>query len=70
MHQSKSKIQPTEGDLVSFDQWIGGLNRTRSTGHRWRRQFQWLKTVNIFGRLYIHRRTIEEFERRAFAGEL
>jgi hypothetical protein len=36
---------------------------------RWRRQFPWLETTNIFGKLYIRRKTIEEFERRAIAGE-
>jgi hypothetical protein len=69
MQQPTSQLQPTAGDLVSFDRWIGSLNRTRATGHRWRRQFPWLKTINIFGKLYIRRKTIEEFERRAMAGE-
>jgi hypothetical protein len=66
MHE---QTEPTAGDLVSFDVWIQTLNRTRATGHRWRRQLPWLKTVNIFGKLYIRRATIEEFERRASAGE-
>jgi hypothetical protein len=54
---------------VAFDPWIQCLNRIRATGHRWRKQFPWLKSVNIFGRLYICRKTIEEFERPALAGE-
>ena len=57
------------GNLVAFDSWIKSLNKTRVTGHRWRRQFPWLKTVNIFGRLYISRDTIADFERRALDGE-
>jgi hypothetical protein len=69
MQQATSQLQPTAGDLVSFDQWIRSLNRTRATGHRWRRQFPWLETTNILGKLYIRRKTIEEFERRAIAGE-
>jgi hypothetical protein len=58
------------GNLVSFYGWINELNRTRATGHRWRREYPWLKVVNIFGKLYISRDTIAEFERRALAGEL
>jgi hypothetical protein len=69
MHELKSQIEPTAGDLVSFDLWLGSLNRTRATGHRWRRKLPWLKTINVFGKLYIRRTTIEEFERRAAAGE-
>ena len=68
MQKTTSQNHP-EGDLVAFDPWIQSLNRTRATGHRWRKQFLWLKTVNIFGRLYIRRKTIEEFQRRALAGE-
>ena len=69
MQQVKSQIQPATGDLVSFDLWLKDMNRVEATGHRWRRQLPWLKTVNIFGKLYIHRKTIEEFEHRAAAGE-
>ena len=69
MQQAKSQIPTTAGDLVSFDQWTRSLNRTRATGHRWRKQFPWLATTNVFGKLYILRKTIEEFERRALAGE-
>lgn len=57
------------GDLVSFDAWLESIDRTRATGHRWRKRFPWLETLNVFGRLYIRRKTIEEFERRAPAGE-
>jgi hypothetical protein len=69
MEKLKSQIEPTAGDLVSFDVWLGSLDRTRATGHRWRRKFPWLTTLNIFGKLYVRRQTIEEFERRAAAGE-
>jgi hypothetical protein len=63
-----SNQQP--GNLVSFDAWLTSLAKTRTTGFRWRKQYPWLKTVNIFGKLYISRDTIAEFERRAIAGEL
>jgi hypothetical protein len=57
------------GNLVTYDAWIGSLNKTRATGWRWRKTYPWLKTVNIFGKLYITCETIAEFERRALAGE-
>jgi hypothetical protein len=69
MEKRKSKIEPTAGDLVSFDVWLGSLDRTRATGHRWRKQFPWLTVLNIFGKLYVTRDSIAEFERRALAGE-
>jgi hypothetical protein len=69
MREPKSHIHPPAGDLIAFNQWLEGIDRTRATGHRWRKQFPWLTTINIFGKLYIRRTTIEEFERRAIAGE-
>jgi hypothetical protein len=38
-------------------------------GFRWRKELPWLKVINIFGRLYVSRDTIAEFERRALDGE-
>ncbi|MET0502560.1 MAG: hypothetical protein ABW172_13630 [Candidatus Binatia bacterium] len=69
MHLPVSHIQNTAGNLFAYDAWLRGLGRTRATGHRWRKQFPWLKTVNILGKIYISRETIAEFERRALAGE-
>jgi hypothetical protein len=63
-------VQPPASSVVPFHDWLEGMGRTRATGHRWRREFPWLKVINIFGKLYISRETIAEFERRAFAGEL
>ncbi len=54
----------------SYDQWLRSLNRTRATGHRWRKVYPWLKITNIFGKNYIHIDVISEFERRARDGEL
>jgi hypothetical protein len=56
------------GNLVSFDGWLESLDKTRGTGWRWRKDGL-IKTVNIFGKLYIHRDEIAHFERRALAGE-
>jgi hypothetical protein len=58
----------TAGNLVSFDGWLDSLDKTRTTGWRWRKDGL-IKTVNIFGKLYISRDEIARFERRALAGE-
>jgi hypothetical protein len=58
----------TSGNLVSFDGWLDTLDKTRTTGWRWRKEGL-IKTVNIFGKLYISRDEIARFERRALAGE-
>ena len=55
-------------NLFSFDEFLRGRNLTRTTGYRYRKSGL-LKTVNIYGRLYITREEIEKFERRAIAGE-
>ena len=49
-------------DLVSFDGWLKSLGRTRTTGHRWRKKFPWLTVTNIFGKNYISRHVIAEFQ--------
>ena len=54
--------------LFAFDEYLRGRNLTRTTGYRYRRQGL-IETVNIFGRLYVTRKEIERFERRAMAGE-
>jgi len=56
------------GDLTCFHGWLASLNRSKVWG--WRaRQHGLIQTVNICGRLYVSRRAIEEFERRANAGQ-
>jgi hypothetical protein len=63
-------VQPSASNVVPFHGWLEEMGRTRATGHRWRKEHPWLKTINIFGKLYISRAMIAEFERRAVAGEL
>jgi len=58
----------TAGNLVSFDGWLDSLDKTRTTGWRWRKDGL-IKTVNIFGKLYITRDEVAKFERRAIAGD-
>ena len=66
------EVQQHASGLVSWNGWLKELNRTRACGHRWRKSYPWLDAgiVNVFGKLYIRRDTIAEFERRAIAGEL
>ena len=66
-----NRATPSNADpcnLFSFDEFLRGRNLTRTTGYRYRKDGL-LKTVNIYGRLYITREEIEKFERRAIAGE-
>ena len=55
-------------NLFPFDDYIKGRGLTRYTGWRYRKQGL-LKTVNIFGRLYIERDEVARFEARAIAGD-
>jgi hypothetical protein len=57
-------------NLVAYEEWLQAMGRTRPTGWRWRKQLPWFKTVNIYGKKYLTREMIAEFERRAIAGEL
>ena len=54
--------------IVSLQQWLADVGVTPCTAWRWRKK-GWLKTVNICGRQYLTQEAIEEFKRRAAAGE-
>ena len=56
-------------NLVPYDQWLAEVGISSTTGWRWRKRGA-IKTVTIYGRQYISRDEIQEFERRAVAGEL
>jgi len=55
-------------NLVSFDKWLADRGSTRVTGYRYR-QRGLIRAVNIFGRLYVTRDEIAQFEQRAIRGE-
>ena len=59
---------PSASNLVSYDQWLNQLDKTRVTGFRWRKAGL-IETVNIFGRLYVTREAVAAFEARAMSGE-
>ena len=54
--------------IVCLSRWLKGLGVSNCTAWRWRKK-GWLRTVNIAGRQYLTREAIDEFERRALAGE-
>lgn len=54
--------------MVSLNRWVSDLGIAPVTAWRWRKRGL-LETVNINGRLYLTRETIESFARRAQAGE-
>jgi len=54
--------------VVSLSKWLVEVGVTPCTAWRWRKR-GWLKTVNICGRQYLTKEAIEEFHRRAVAGE-
>ena len=56
------------GAIISLSQWLQRVGVTACTAWRWRKK-GWLETVNIAGRQYLTRKAIEEFQRRASAGE-
>ena len=61
-----SKETP-HGNLISFDTWLEGMSKTRTTGWRWRKEGI-VSTINVFGKLYITRHEIERFEQKAMSG--
>ena len=54
--------------VVSLAKWLEQVGVTPVTAWRWR-QRGWLTTVNIAGRQYLTQEAIDEFHRRAVAGE-
>jgi hypothetical protein len=54
--------------IVSLQEWLADTGVTACTGWRWRKK-GWLKTVNIAGRQYLTQDAIDEFTRRAAAGD-
>ena len=68
MNESNVSLRPAS-NLIAFDRWLDEIGKTAATGWRWR-QRGWIKTINISGRIYLHRDEIAEFERRAAGGEL
>ena len=58
----------TTPKLTSFNRWLIEIGVTATTGWRWRKKGI-IKTINIYGRLYVSDESIAEFRQRATAGE-
>ena len=54
--------------VVSLTRWLEQVGVTPCTAWRWRKK-GWLTTINIAGRRYLTQEAIDEFHRRASAGE-
>ena len=54
--------------VVSLHRWMEQVGVVACTVWRWRRK-GWLETINIAGRQYLTQTAIDEFHRRAVAGE-
>jgi predicted site-specific integrase-resolvase len=54
--------------VIALNRWLEQVGVTPVTAWRWR-QRGWLKTINIAGRQYLTQAAIDEFHRRAVAGE-
>ena len=54
--------------VVSLAKWMEQVGVTACTIWRWRKK-GWLTTVNIAGRQYLTQDAIDEFHRRAVAGD-
>ena len=66
--ESNSKGYPNGAAVVSLSRWLEQVGVTQCTAWRWRKK-GWLKTVNVAGRQYLTQEAIDEFHRRAIAGE-
>lgn len=67
--ESNGKTYPNRGAaVVSLSRWLEQIGVTPCTAWRWRKK-GWLKTINIAGRQYLTQETMDEFYRRASAGE-
>jgi hypothetical protein len=59
---------PSGQAVTSVNKWMEQVGVTACTAWRWRKR-GWLTTVNIAGRQYVTQEAIDEFNRRAVAGD-
>jgi len=68
MNVPNSNSEPATTAVISLSKWLAKIGVTPCTAWRWRKK-GWLKTINIAGRQYVTQEAIDEFHRRATAGE-
>jgi hypothetical protein len=61
-------VNHTQGTLVTFAAFLAAIGRSETTGWRWAKA-GWLHPINISGRNYLSCADINQFYRRAEAGE-
>ena len=67
--ESNGNMSPMPGAaVISLTRWLKQVGVTTCTAWRWRKR-GWLKTINIAGRQYLTQEALDEFHRRASAGE-
>lgn len=67
--ESNGKARPIPGAaVISLSRWLEQVGVTTCTAWRWRKK-GWLKTINIAGRQYLTKETMDEFYSRASSGE-
>jgi len=65
---TETQRHASSANLIAFDKWLEDRGSSRTTGYRLRERGL-IKVVNIYGRLYIAREEIDQFEARAANGE-
>lgn len=55
--------------IVSVQTWLRSIGRSETTFWRWRKAGMIAGTININGRLFMTQAAIDQFTRRAVAGE-
>jgi hypothetical protein len=65
-HSENFPVSPAA--VISLQKWTEDVGVTACTVWRWRKK-GWLTTINIAGRQYLTQAAIEDFHRRAVAGE-
>lgn len=60
--------QQSSSGLVSLAAYGRALNRSKATMWRYRKR-EWLKPVNLLGKLYLTKQAIEEFEAKVLRGD-
>lgn len=64
----KERSYTNNNEWISFSRWLKQIGASRTTGYRWRLAGI-IHPVNIAGRLYLHQDELDQFTRRAKAGE-
>lgn len=65
---TQAPSQQSASNLVSLTAYGRAINRSKATMWRYRKR-GWLKPVNLLGKLYLTKQSIEEFEAKVLRGD-